>query len=359
MQINKYIFLVIVFLICKSIFPNPTDSIKFKIGALPSAFYTPETRFGFGGLIYTYFKFGKNDSLTKKSNTQSYASYTLNKQIYIENDYRIWTKSNLYYFTGSLDFSRFPEYFYGVGNDTKTDERIMISFDIFKIKAKNLKLLHNNIYGGVFYQYQKLYNQNVAIVASEMCETTTGAAGYKASGIGPIFIFDKRDNPLNPESGAYVETSFQYFNKQIGSETNFKSFILDVRKYKTFFKKLVWNGNVYVHVNKGEVPFRMLATIGGARFLRGYYNGRFRDNNMIIMQKEMRLPVYKRLGIAVFGGLGAVSKTLPDFYKNEIHYNYGAGLRIKINKKENTNLRIDYGLTKDSQGLYVVFAEAF
>lgn len=211
----------------------------------------------------------------------------------------------------------------------------------------------------MFCQYQKLYNQDVALVAPEMCESIIGANGYKASGIGPIFIFDKRDNPLNPENGAYVETSFQYFNKQIGSETNFKSFILDARKYNTLFKKLVWNGNLYIHTNKGEVPFRMLAAIGGARFLRGYYNGRFRDNNMIILQQEFRLPIYKRLGVASFGGLGAVANTVPNFYKNEIHYNYGFGLRIKINKKENTNLRIDYGFTKDSQGLYVVFAEAF
>ena len=80
---------------------------------------------------------------------------------------------------------------------------------------------------------------------------------------------------------------------------------------------------------------------------------------MLILQQEFRMPVYKRIGIAAFGGVGAVANKLTDFTKNEIHYDYGVGLRIKINKKENTNLRIDYGFTKDSQGLYVVFAEAF
>jgi hypothetical protein len=34
-------------------------------------------------------------------------------------------------------------------------------------------------------------------------------------------------------------------------------------------------------------------------------------------------------------------------------------LRIKVDKKNNANFRIDYGMTKDSQGLYIVFAEAF
>ena len=71
------------------------------------------------------------------------------------------------------------------------------------------------------------------------------------------------------------------------------------------------------------------------------------------------MPIYNMLGLAVFGGVGSVAKTLSQFKTNEIHYDYGVGLRIRVNKKENTNIRIDYGFTKDSQGLYVVFAEAF
>ena len=194
---------------------------------------------------------------------------------------------------------------------------------------------------------------------ASMCEIIPGGDGYTASGIGPILIYDKRDNPLNPANGSYLETSFQYFDKPIGSPYKFTSFIFDARKYNTLFKKLIWNSNVYFVMNKGEVPYRMLATIGGARFLRGYYRGRFRDNNMIIAQQEFRIPVYKWFGAAVFGGVGSVAKEKKDFKKNEIHYDYGVGLRIKINKKENANLRLDYGITKDSQGLYLVFSEAF
>lgn len=145
----------------------------------------------------------------------------------------------------------------------------------------------------------------------------------------------------------------------MGSSNEFSSFVLDVRKYATFFKKLVWNAIAYMHLNRGEVPYRMLSTLGGPRFLRGYYNGRFRDKNMVVLQQEFRMPVYKRLGLAAFGGIGSVANTCKDFSRNEMHYNYGLGFRIQINKKENTNLRLDYGITKDSHGFYIVFAEAF
>ena len=192
-----------------------------------------------------------------------------------------------------------------------------------------------------------------------MCETVKGGEGFKASGIGPIFIIDKRDNPLNPAKGSYIETSLQYYDKSTGSPYKFSTFILDARKYNTVFKRLIWNSNLYLNFNKGDVPYRMLATIGGARFLRGYYRGRFRDNNMFILQQEFRMPIYKWFGMAVFGGVGSVANRVDDFRKNEIHYDYGCGLRVRVNKKENTNIRIDYGITKDSQGIYLIFAEAF
>ncbi|MDI1233503.1 MAG: BamA/TamA family outer membrane protein [bacterium] len=337
------------------------DTSISKIGVLPAAFYAPETRFGFGGFVYAYFKASKATVACKKSNAQSYFSYTINKQFSIENDYQIWLKRNKFYFTGGLDYQRYPEYFYGISNNSKEHDKIMISFDLFKIRSKNLIQIKKYFYAGIFYQFEKLYNLNMKLKEpmAQLCELIPGGNGYSASGIGPILIYDQRDNPLNPAKGGYFETSFQYFDKSIGSGYNFKSFIFDARKYNVLFEKVIWNGNLYAHLNNGQVPYRMLATIGGARFLRGYYKGRFRGNNMVILQQELRMPIYKWFGIAAFGGLGSVAKQVKEFSKNEIHHNFGVGLRLRINKKENTNIRLDYGVTKDSQGLYFIFAEAF
>lgn len=341
------------------VYAIPADSARFKIGVLPSVFYTPETHLGFGGLVYTHFKVNKNDTLLRKSNTQSYISYTINKQFAFENDYQIWLNKNLFYLTGSLDFSRFPEFFYGLGNDTKETDRLMVSFDLIKVQTKNLIKIKNNMYGGILFHYQNLYNQNVKLLSDASCMEVYGNMGYTASGIGPVFIMDNRDNPLNPSNGSYFEASYVDYKNIIDNQNMFTSVTVDARKYNTLFKKLVWNGNAYFSFNKGQVPYRMLPEIGGARFLRGYYRGRFRDNNLIIAQQEFRMPIYKMIGVAVFGGFGSVAKSLDQFKTNEIHYNYGIGLRLRINKKENTNIRIDYGFTKDSQGLYIVFAEAF
>ncbi len=356
----KKLFFLIIVIVCNQLLSAPADSLKnFKIGVLPSAFYTPETSVGFGGLMFTHFKTQKKDTLLRKSNTQTYASYTLNKQFALENDYQIWLKSNFIYLTGSADFSRFPEFFFGIGNNTKVSDAVMVAFDLIRIQSKNLLRIKKNAYGGIAFHYQNLYNQDVKLSSNNSCTNVYGSQGYISAGIGPIFILDNRDNPLNPSTGFYVEAAYLDYESLIKNENSFRSLTLDLRKYNTFYKKLIWNCNAYLSFNKGEVPYRMLPEIGGARFLRGYYRGRFRDSNMLLVQQEIRMPIYKIIGVALFGGIGTVANNLAQFKSNEIHHNYGAGLRIRINKKENTNIRIDYGFTKDSQGLYVVFAEAF
>jgi len=358
--INKALIILLLFISNTRAFCVPADSTgKVKIGVLPTAFYTPETRFGFGGLVFSHFKTQQRDSLLRKSNSQSYISYTINKQFSFENDYQLWLKGNLFYLTGSADFSKFPEFFYGLGNDTKEVDRLLVTFDLIRIQTKNLIRIKRNMYGGIYFQYQNLFNQDVKLMSNTPDADVYGNMGYNATGIGPLFMIDNRDNPLNPAKGSYLECSYVDFKNIINNQNMFTSFTFDARKYHTFFHKLIWNGNVFFSYNKGEVPYRMMSEIGGARFLRGYYRGRFRDNNKLVVQQEFRMPVYGIFGLAVFGGIGSVAKTLSQFKTNEIRYSYGVGLRIKVNKKENTNIRIDYGLTKDSQGLYIVYGEAF
>jgi outer membrane protein assembly factor BamA len=347
-------------------FTNPEDTLqekkgvhKFKVGALPSMYYTPETSLGFGGFVYTFFKFNKYDTLCKKSISQSFLSYTLNKQFAFENDFQIWLKQNKFYISGAADYSRFPQYYYGIGNSTNESDKFMVSFDVFRIKTKGLVRLYNQVYAGLSFHHENLYNQDKQFEMRTAAMETYGRMGFVANGIGGAIMIDKRDNPLNPSNGSYFEASFTDYKTVLNNAHGFVSFVLDARKYYTLPRQVVWNGNFYLSLNKGDVPYKLLAEIGGPRFLRGYYRGRFRDNNMYVLQQEVRIPLYKRLGVALFGGIGAVGKTISMLRSNTVHYNYGAGLRIKVDKKNNANFRIDYGMTKDSHGLYIVFAEAF
>jgi hypothetical protein len=359
-SISTVIFILICF--CFKSFSAVSDTSKIKnhkIGILPILFFTPETKLGFGGFVYNAFRLKLGDSITRKSITQSYLTYTLNKQFAFENDYQVWIRKNRFYFTGVLDYSMFPQFYFGIGNDTRNEDRFLVAFSSSRIKMKNLMRLFNSVYGGLFFHFEQAFGQDDNLKRNIKNREVFGAMSFDAKGIGPLLIIDLRDNPLNPSHGLYFETSYMDYKSLFNNEHMFFNYILDMRKYATIVKKIVWNANVYLNFNVGEVPFRLLPEIGGPRFLRGYYRGRFKDNNMFVIQQEFRIPLYKRFGAALFGGIGAVAKTSSDLLSNTVHYNYGLGLRFKMKQNDNANIRLDFGLTKDSHGLYLVFAEAF
>ena len=69
-----------------------------------------------------------------------------------------------------------------------------------------------------------------------------------------------------------------------------------------------------------------------------------------------------RIGFVFFGGMGDVPNSLSEAKWENLKYSVGGGLRLKIIKSENLNIRFDYALglgqVKD-QNFYVGIAEVF
>jgi hypothetical protein len=67
-----------------------------------------------------------------------------------------------------------------------------------------------------------------------------------------------------------------------------------------------------------------------------------------------------RLGLATLGGLSALYSAQNVLMFQHLRYNYGVGIRFKVDKKENTNLRLDYAIGHHpNSGFYVSFGESF
>jgi len=71
------------------------------------------------------------------------------------------------------------------------------------------------------------------------------------------------------------------------------------------------------------------------------------------------LHAWKRIGIVGFAGFGDVANEINKFNVSDIKFSYGMGLRIKLIKKEDLSLRIDYGVTPSPGNFYISIAEAF
>ena len=99
--------------------------------------------------------------------------------------------------------------------------------------------------------------------------------------------------------------------------------------------------------------------LGGTEMMRGLYKGRYTDQNMFAIQSEMRQYLFWRFGVTGFVSAGQVSNHVNNFKLSDFHYAYGLGLRLVLQEKEKLNLRLDFGFSKKSSGIYVILKEAF
>jgi len=181
---------------------------------------------------------------------------------------------------------------------------------------------------------------------------------YTATGVGAILEYDSRDFIPSPFRGVYVSFQETLFPKGLGNcgKTLWRTtFTADA--YGQVWKGGVLAADLYAVFNSDGTPWPMLARMGGGQRMRGYYQGRYTDNDMITVQVELRQRIWRRIGCAVWGGAGNVFPSLSRFDWSQTLPNYGAGLRWELKKR--VNVRLDYGFGKKTSGFLLNINEAF
>ena len=97
----------------------------------------------------------------------------------------------------------------------------------------------------------------------------------------------------------------------------------------------------------GNPPFYGECILGTGDELRGYVAGQYIDRDLVATQLEYRLELPWRLGLVVFGGLGEVAPSVSQFRFDNILPACGGGVRFKLSRKYNVNLRADIAQGKD------------
>lgn len=361
----KYIYLIL-FLCCTSFLqaqqtpPDTTKTKRYSLIGLPIVFFTPETDWAFGGLGVFSFRF-KNETLeSRPSQLQLGLSYTLNKQVLIYLPYQLFFKQEKYKVYGELGYYRYNYFFYGIGHQAKETDEEIYDVNYPRLRLNALYLIRHNTYIGLRYamdNFTDLKTKEGGILASK---DITGKQGGLVSGLGLVANYDSRDNIFYASKGMYVETVLYWNSPSLGSDFDYTKWTIDVSKFWTTSWKHIIAVQAYTEFTGGDAPFNQLALLGGNKRMRGFIEGRYRDNHYMTIQTEYRFPLFWRLGGVIFGTYGGVSDTFSNLNLGDFQYSYGAGLRILLDKKEHINVRVDYGITKDGNGnVYLTVGEAF
>jgi outer membrane protein assembly factor BamA len=339
-----------------------TDSVRkpYNVLLLPIIARSIETNWSFGvATSFTFHPRLQNKSV-RTSNVQAVALYSLRKQVVVAVNGAIYFPDEKFIINQQLSYSYYPDKFWGLGKSSQDSSEEDYNYKQYYIYLHPQMHVGNKIYLGFLYEFQRLFDVNYNPGGLFDKENILGRNGYHVSGLGLSFTYDTRNNAFAPDHGVMMQFYFNHFANFFGSDFQYTNFVLDARKFIKTYKEQVLAMQAYGFFNAGDVPLRSLALLGGANKMRGYYEGRYRDKNLIVFQAEYRAPIFWRIAAVAFGDFGNVSDKLNDIGLQYLKYSYGGGLRVALNKTEKLNLRLDYGIgAASSNGFYLQLGEAF
>lgn len=332
----------------------------FKYIPVPLYSYSTEAGNIFGLAKFNLIHLSKKDTVSKPSKLSEVVTFSTKGRINASVSTELSLNQDKIMIIGYVNYKRQPEYILGIGNDVSRDSMSQVQYDRFQFVANPMFKIKKNLYLGVAFQLAQYFSVEPDSNSFLIRDNVTGVKGGFEIGLGIAAAYDTRDNRYNPLTGVFVFTNFLGFPSFLGSHYQFSKFQLDCRKYFNPWLKHVIALQAYTSASGGEVPFYELSLLGGDSRMRGYYQGAIRDKVLVDCQVEYRMPVWNIFGVTGFIGTGRVAPNYSELSLDGFHLAYGGGIRIRVDSKNNTNLRFDMGFGPHNvSGFYINFAEAF
>lgn len=311
---------------------------------IPTVSYLPETDWSFGLAGSHYFKLPYS-SHTSSASYQT--DYSLLQQFRLKGNTRLYIQErNLIYC--NLQIERYPEKYYGRGNQKETLLKNPIQYTPWRIKltVQSLWRFAPHWYIG---PHLAIWAEKIPFKAAKDLND------FFVWGPGIVLNFDNRDNVYYPTHGCFFKSSLYYSEPYLGASTRMFSWKNDFRGFIHLGKGVILGSQFVTDMVCGnsEIPVQVLPCIGGSDLMRGVHYGIWRDNLAITLQSELRFPIWHILSGAAFVSAGDVYNPY-DWKWSCPKVGYGGGIRIQFNDSK-VNLRFD--VARENYGNWHNFAD--
>ncbi len=295
-----------------------------------------------------YFSLPGCDSLSRPSYTSLKLSVSTKGFWLIDLEGTLYTPGERWRLNYEVDFENQPIDFWGVGWDNAETDSLETRqrLRLFTAKAEMLYRIAPGLHLGPAVSYK--WSSSNHIARPELLQGKSRIQRNLA--VGAVIELDTRDLPTGPTRGVYVHAS-QMFSPRFlwNGDDNFSTTRLEANAYTPLWRGATLAGQFKGELNYGHTSWASVAQVGNSHTLRGYYPGRYRDNNLLAAQIELRQRIYRRHGMAAWVGCGALSHhglslrhLLPD---------YGLGYRLAL--RRGVNVRFDMGWGRHGQSNFM------
>lgn len=283
----------------------------------------------------------------------------------------IWLSNNTYNIEGDTRFLVYPQYTWGLGGGQNESAKLLVSYDYIRFYQSVLKRITPYFYAGIGYNmdYDININTNQVTLATFTNYKYGTAAGENSfsSGLSLNLLYDTRQNSINPIPGVFANLIYRYNTGVLGSDNNAQSVYIDFRKYVSLApagpkNQLAFWAYYWTTITPGT-PYLNLPSIGNdpyQRSGRGIEQNRYRGQSLIYFESEYRRDITRNglFGFVLFGNINSASQPNSHSFAY-LNPACGTGLRVKFNKKADTNIGIDYGISKNYSDITISLGEAF
>lgn len=360
---------------------------------IPVVNYSPESTWEFGAAAQGYFRLPNQE---RTSIVQLDGTYSLNRQWYINAQGTLYfgrknhttqpyttlhhTTPHSWQLQFRAGYSDRPATYYGVYDDPHFANQGNTGIGMLR--------------KGLPYQLQRGYlniqtpiyvGKNIAvgpmadmlIARFSIQDTYTTVNPLVQIALGATAHYDSRDNVFYPSKGIFAKvTAAAAWTNKIeipqGQQATINGLLsADFRHYVPLPSNLVfaWQFKAQLMLSEYDIShltlYPMLPRLGGQDGLRGIHSDMFRDDIMLALQAELRIPIWSIFRAAVFAGIGDVYD-YHNWHWAVPKVGYGIGLRAAINKAK-VNIRFDIARSNvdprwnniNAYSFYLTATEAF
>ncbi|MEZ9201792.1 BamA/TamA family outer membrane protein [Vibrio splendidus] len=335
------------------------DSKTIDMSYLPTAYYTPEKKFGVGLLMVGLYHTDGADKSTQPS------SLVVNSFVSQNKSYGVSIENMTYFNQGKqrllldVDLHNEASVYYGKGITAGDKDSNKHEFDevLYSFKPTWMTALGPHYYLGVggditYAKAEKLENVVNDSSSTPFYELPSGTS----AGVVLSSVYDSRDYRLNASDGWLFQLDAGLY-QNFESDKTYSLYDLEVSNYINLNPVpglVAWQ--VQGLFSEGDVPWYAMPDLGGSSAMRGYIKGRYRDEHMLMGQVEYRLPIVQRLGMVFWGAAGSVAPSVSKL-NDDILTSVGTGFRFRI--KDKINLRADVGVGQNETAFYLNVNEVF
>jgi len=339
---------------------DTTRAQRLGVYPFPIVYFTPETGVAIGAAALYLYRDSLARPLSRTSDFTGDITYTLKKQIIAEvnSDYYFFGNDE-YRLLANSSFKNFPNKFYGIGNNTPVDSAESYTSRSFLIQIVLYKKIKSNLNCGPLLRYESTSIVEIDPSGALAPGIIPGSKGGFVSGIGFSLNWDSRDNAQATQAGGLFQATSIFNRKAFGSDFSYNDLLLDVRHFYELIPSQILAMQAAAEIIGGMAPFQNLARFGGENLVRGYFDGQYRDNTSLVFQADYRIPVWWKIGVVAFAGIGQVAERVGQWSVKEFKIGGGGGIRYILDAEEHVTLRADLGFGKNSSGVYFTSSEAF